>query len=241
MKQSAMRAILASRMIHSSEQMDTVKSAIDDPVNTELVQQLESYLSDDGKRILKDAYADKERKAESEIKKDADEQISDEIDSEIPDPSGIGRPGIPARFSDRPSMQQDMDTPDLPGDFTEDSENSEETEVESTSKVYGKPVTASSDIPEADVAGKITGLKEFLNMNSSTAGADRIVIKDDEIWIHFNDSINLNNIMLPAIEMMMTPYPWLAFNRLARSENAMVFVINFADQFDRDDAGDDAE
>lgn len=242
MKTSCRDIILASRLIRSAEQLEAVKSAIDDPINTELVLQLESYLDKDAKKMLTDAEKAKEQKAEKVVDDMRDSDSADDVESD-PGFGGMGGRGVPERFSGRPSAPMDMDTPDLPGDFvSEDEESTEETaDVESSSTVYGKPVTAASDIQQSDVAEKVNSLKGYLNANSSTAGADRVVIKDDELWIHFNDSINLNNMMLPVIEYMTIPYPWLAFNRLARSENAMVFVINFADQFDRDDTKDDAE
>lgn len=236
MKISCRNAILASRLIRSSEQLEAVKSAIEDPINTELVKQLESYLDPEAKKLLNDAEEAKSKAAEKAVEDITGPDDAADAESD----SGFGGMGggrsIPDRFSGRPSAPMDMETPDLPGDF--ESEETEETEVESSSTVYGKPVTAASDIQQSDVADKVTSLKGYLNANSSTAGADRIVIKDDELWIHFNDSINLNNTMIPVIEYMTNPYPWLAFNRLARSENAMVFTINFADQFDRDDSSE---
>ena len=52
---SCRRAILASRMIRSSEQIEQIKAAIDDPVNAELVKQLDSYIGDEYKEILVEA------------------------------------------------------------------------------------------------------------------------------------------------------------------------------------------
>ena len=45
--------------------------------------------------------------------------------------------------------------------------------------------------------------------------------------IHYNDSINLNNVMEPVISLLSNAgYSYLQFNRLARTENAIVFMIN---------------
>ena len=50
-----------------------------------------------------------------------------------------------------------------------------------------------------------------------------------ELWIHYNDSINLNNVMEPVIAVLNAAnYFKLDFNRLARTENAIVFSITVA-------------
>ena len=70
-------------------------------------------------------------------------------------------------------------------------------------------------------------IKVILNSDESTKGINRISIKDSEIWIHYDDSINLNNIMVPVIEKLnASGYQYLEFNRLARSENAIVFQVD---------------
>jgi hypothetical protein len=66
-----------------------------------------------------------------------------------------------------------------------------------------------------------------------------VSVKEDEAWVYFDDSINLNNVMGDVIDGLANPYPWLAFNRLARSENAMVFVIDFINQYNTQLSEDD--
>ena len=240
---SCRKAILASRMIRSAEQADAVSAAIDNPINSELVRQLDSYLGDEYREIL---IQSREKKSEKAQDDKADQNVPQDSemragDGASPRFGGGSGGGIPSRFSDRPSAMNmpDEETPDLPGDFQSEDENSE-TGVESTSKVYGKPISASSSIDSCDIEEAVSGIKGFLNLNSSTAGAERLAVKDDEVWIYFNDSINLNNIMVSVIEYMTNPYPWLVFNRLARSENAIVFAVNYLDQFDRNDVSSDA-
>lgn len=237
---SCRKAILASRMIRSAEQAAAISAAIDDPINTELVQQLDSYLGDEYRELLiqvRNEKAHKDDQKPEEPDKQPDESMDSGMESGMGASPKFGGGGgsVPSRFSDRPSAIVDEETPDLPGDFVGEEETSE---VESTSKVYGKPISASSCIESCNIDEAVSGIKGFLNSNSSTAGAERLAVKDDEVWIYFNDSINLNNVMVSVIEYMTNPYPWLAFNRLARSENAIVFAVNYIDQFDRNDVSD---
>ena len=236
---SCRRAILASRMIRSSEQIEQIKAAIDDPVNAELVKQLDSYIGDEYKEILVEARKQRSEKANAKrAEREADNAPESMDDTAADSPVGgigLGRTGAPSRFSSRP--MPDMDTPDLPGDFADtESETESEPEVDSATAVSGKAIKASFDLNSPKFAETAIEIKGYLNANSSTAGASRIGVKDNELWIYFEDSINLNNVMSAVIEYMSNPYPYLAFNRLARSDNAIVFEIDFINSGNEDDA-----
>lgn len=230
---SCSKRILASRLIRSSEQMDHIKSAIDDPINAELVKQLDSYIGEEDQELLVEA---RKRRKEIIDKKKAEDNAPEDRDSENPDTSTseIGnRPmgGAPSR-TPRAAMP-DEETPDLPGDFT-DNPDAEEPDVDSSTTAIGTRITGSFDISSPKYAEIANEIKGYLNANSSTAGVSRIGAKENELWIYFDDSINLNNIMAAVIEYMSSPYPWLQFNRLARSDNAVVFVVDFINQFEDD-------
>ena len=68
-------------------------------------------------------------------------------------------------------------------------------------------------------------VKTVLNDNEDTAGVSRTAVKDDELWVYYEDSINLNKVMAGAIETLNTLNFSLEFNRLARSDNAIVFLV----------------
>lgn len=79
-------------------------------------------------------------------------------------------------------------------------------------------------------------LKGTLNAVDDTCGVLRIKVDEDkkELWIYYNDDINLNDVMTPLIELLeASNYNYLIFNRLARSGNAVVFEISstFVDTF----------
>lgn len=78
---------------------------------------------------------------------------------------------------------------------------------------------------------EVQDIKGILNALEDTKGVQRVGIKNEnELWIYYNDSINLNNVMGPVIEELNKPgYTYLEFNRLARSDNAIVFIIMLED------------
>lgn len=85
-------------------------------------------------------------------------------------------------------------------------------------------------LPRTDVTDnlnlEVDDIMGILNANGDTSGVIRTRRKDDELWVYYSDDVNLNDVMVPAIEMMNRPgYTYLEFNRLARSDNAVVFVI----------------
>lgn len=93
-------------------------------------------------------------------------------------------------------------------------------------------VTSSSGcpLPTVDVTEKLrlesSDIMGMLNSKDDTSGVIRVNAKNNEVWIHYNDSVNLNDVMVSVIEQLNRPgYTYLEFNRLARSENAVVFVV----------------
>lgn len=75
----------------------------------------------------------------------------------------------------------------------------------------------------------LDSLKGTMNAVSDTCGVQRVKIDEDkkELWVYYNDDINLNDIMTPLIELLeSSSYNYLIFNRLARSGNAVVFEIS---------------
>lgn len=67
-------------------------------------------------------------------------------------------------------------------------------------------------------------LEAALNSNSNTQGVIRCAEKDDEIWVYYNDDINISKI-LPDImdELDASNITDMSFSRIARSNNAIVF------------------
>lgn len=77
-----------------------------------------------------------------------------------------------------------------------------------------------------DMRNEVESIKGTLNSQQLTCGVTRVAVKDDEVWCYYNDSVNLNEVMVEAIDLISKAgYSYLEFNRLARSDNAIVFVI----------------
>jgi hypothetical protein len=76
-----------------------------------------------------------------------------------------------------------------------------------------------------DTKSLTDSVKTTLNNNAETKGVSRASIKDDELWVYYEDSINLNKVMANAIETLNSLDYELEFNRLARSDNAIVFLV----------------
>ena len=109
-----------------------------------------------------------------------------------------------------------------------DNKPSTSEEVESSQTVSAASGTA---LPTTDVTDnldlEVESIKGTLNTKDDTSGVSRVGVKDDkEVWVYYNDSVNLNDVMVPVIEQMnASGYNYLEFNRLARSDNAVVFVV----------------
>lgn len=89
------------------------------------------------------------------------------------------------------------------------------------------PQSCYSIVPELSTA--VDEIYGTLNGREETKGVSRIMVKEDntELWIHYEDNVNLNNVMSNVILVLNScGYYYLQFNRLARSENAIVFEIS---------------
>lgn len=111
---------------------------------------------------------------------------------------------------------------------TVNNEPSSSEEVESSQAVKA---SSGTPLPTTDVTDhldlEVESIKGTLNAKDDTSGVSRVGVKDDkEVWVYYNDNVNLNDVMVPVIEQMnASGYTYLEFNRLARSDNAVVFVV----------------
>ena len=234
-----LQRIYSSKLYVTSTRKDKIHAAMQDPINAELVKQLADYLDDNSKVLL--------RQAESDIKR---ETAAKDSAAETSAPSEGG--GDDAPFSPGPAPAHhsfsgdvmsdfgdddlaDVDIPDdMGGDDTgapvPDEAPAEEPEpVESVTK-EGKPITSSTAVVWTtldDVTSETETIKGTLNAREDTAGVTMLEVKDSELWIYYNDDSNLNDKMIDVISVLNSiGYTYLKFNRLARSNNAIVFDIN---------------
>lgn len=242
-----MNAIFASKLYKISSRKDKLQAAISNPINAELVKQLNSYIEEP---------EDVSEELESVDIKPADVQnfASEETDTSntfIPRRSEVSKP----LESNSTKVNEELESKDAESDEVEYEESKEaeivddasESEKEDKLRVFHK--TGSSDeegkddseIEESTIVSstivedvccniaKIDAeiLKGTLNSREDTKGVSRVVVKDSEVWIYYQDKVNLNNIMEPAIGLLgVSGFNHLEFNRLARSSNAIVFEIS---------------
>lgn len=179
--------ILSSHIIRSNKHRDQIKSAITDPINHELVQQLSEYIDWD----------------------DVDEEVIDELKGED-NKDDVNEEEVPEEHiededtPDKPNKPNKPDKPDKP-----EEDKAEEPELESATKIPTNKIESA--------------IKTTLTQLQSSKDINLISIKGNEIWVRYNDTVNLNDIMYDTIKCV-TDNTDLTFNRLARFDNSIVFI-----------------
>ena len=233
-----MKRIFACKLYKSLpiSRRDHVKAAISNPINSELVSQLKEYLDDDYQEIIDNEIRRREQEKELEDNKDRDGAEVDtpeyEKDSNSPrstsslphKPSGGG---LADKFSSLFEDEEDGESSEVdePSDFDSlDSDVSVDDSIEESTDIVGvEDVDSEESISIDDMCSQLV---EKLNSDTSTAGIVRSSCRGDEIWLYYSDSINLNVVMSSVIESAVAMFPSLEFNRLARTDNAIVFQHN---------------
>ena len=241
-----MISIYASKMYKakSFEERSKIKSAIENPVNAELVKQIKTYLDipEEPKEAPKD-------KSAPDVANTPAAEPTDQMKSS-PSPAkftpSVDAPHTPS--SDVEKLEEPEGPIDTSHDHEDDKPQVEEPEVpEEPKKVESepakdkkngadsstKPVKSSTGIFQLEhskIANAVEEIQGMLNLQDTTAGVSRINVKDNEFWIYYNDDVNLNKTMGAVLELLnASGYNYLTFNRLARSNNAIVFEISFLD------------
>ena len=221
-------AIYASKLYKASKRKDIIAAAFNDQRNAGLVTQLASYLDEQYQDLAKAPEPVPEQS-------DADANVADDIgEGGTPKeggsaPSSHGHAGGGGHFSMPSSLDAGLDEDFSPEDNLVTVDDEEIPEVSDVPESEPEePVEESENVYGCtDVTDRVEVIKGTLNGQAETAGVARIHVKDNEMWIYYKDEVNLNNIMTNVIEYMNAAgYTDLEFNRLARSDNAIVFVIN---------------
>lgn len=214
-----MKAIYASKLYKTSTRKDKIHAAMESPVNAELVSQLAKYLDEDYQTPeYLGADSPDAHEAEAKMPEDLDPGASGDFspsDNLVHVPSGGGGnlPPMPEDLDAEPfSDDEGSDTIDEGGEDLGGDDLGDEDVVEESTRIM-----SCTDIDSAAIKG-------LLNSKQDTAGVNRLQSKESELWIYYNDDINLNNVMTQVIETLnAASYTYLEFNRLARSDNAIVF------------------
>lgn len=218
-------AIFASKLYQASSRKDRIHSAYMNPLNAELVQQIDSYVSPKYQKLLEPEEQEPEDPQNLDTANTGEEGGGSSSGSSYSGGGGSSFSGgdIPGMITDEPddSSGDDVETEDVD---VEPAEN-ESSEPEVEESVEQSTVIASS-CTEKDAALEVDTIKGSLNVKEETSGVTRIRVKDKELWIYYQDSINLNSVMPNVIDTMNAlGYTYLEFSRLARTDNAIVFDI----------------
>lgn len=222
-------AIYASKLYRASKRKDIIAAAFNDQKNAGLVTQLASYLDEPYQELAKP-------KVEVPEPSDADAQVADDVgEGGAPKEGGSSAPrshghaGGGGSFHMPESLDAGLDEDFNPADNLVTIDDDEVPEVaDAPDDTPEEPVEESENVyGSTNVLDQVDVIKGTLNGSEATSGVSRIQVKENEFWIYYKDDINLNNIMTDVIEYMNAAgYTDLEFNRLARSDNAIVFVIN---------------
>lgn len=229
-----MASIYASKLFITSNRKDRIKAAAASPINQPLVLQLRSQLKDeaafeDPDDLIKHSVdGQPKHKLESgevshrpaNTSRPAPSHTSHAVDSERPDEKLSEKHSEELEEIDRQNAEKlpDSETSERSKESQEAS-NSEKGDVSSATNI---PLT-----PAESTAESVSSIAGWLNATATTAGVRYVSVKNEEVWIYYNDDVNLNKVMEPVIAALRSAgYAYLEFNRLARSNNAIVFQIN---------------
>lgn len=231
-----MKAIYSCKLYKAHKNKAKIQAALGDPANKGLVQQLRRYLDDE---YIKPEYVDPDL-----LEEEVEEPAPDEENAGAEDttPTSLPRRSTPLSSPSAPAGGPSK-LDDLADRLSEEESGESNLPIDDTDKEPAPPVEESVKVKKSAIKGSYvlplsssfiadtcSELKGMLNMRQDTCGVDRVQFKDDEVWVYYNDKINLNNVMSVVIEMLNAAnYTYLEFNRLARSDNAMVFQIMLND------------
>lgn len=213
-----MKYIYGCKMFRSSSRKDHIRANIANPINVELVQQIQD-LTDD---------KDEDRVTTPPSKVSSDKTKERKI-LKGPSSSPSGGSYSPSFDDKSEPSDEDIFIPDE--ETTDDSIDSEkideshESDDTTDDGSYDDEVESSEEITAVvEDESDINQLKSILNNSSLTYGVSRISERKNEVWVYYNDDINLNPMLSDIIYAVeSSKFKNLEFNRIARSDNAVVF------------------
>lgn len=214
-----MKSIYCSKLYKASPRKDKIKAAITNPINSELVTQLREYLDDEYK--IKEDQAEEVAVVSPEVTEEIREAA--EPSTRIVGPSGNAVNMHETEINERVKGPEDHleDLLELDTESAPDLEDNLDPEVDAKIGNEDEEIESATSINSS-----IKDVKDLLNKCVDTQGVSRTSIRNNELWIYYQDSVNLNSIMSPVIECIeSSELSNLQFSRLARSDNAIVFDL----------------
>lgn len=219
-----MKAIFASKLYRDSKRKESINAALSDPVNQGLVKQLRSYLDDS---TLSQLENNSEDVVLDDVKVEEDQDDDKIIPSKYTE-SRVDAPRGHGHISHDDSFEIGGEDSELDeGSSNQNQETEDKSNLEESHNISGRDKITGNTSLEYDISKELDAIRGLIDSREETCGTARLTVKNDELWIHFQDSVNLNNIMEPVIALLSSAgYYGLQFNRLARTENAIVFMIS---------------
>jgi hypothetical protein len=227
--------IFSSKLFAVSSRKAEIRAAASNPINQNLMQQLSTALDKSYQKaeyLLDEEDQEKLRQEQTEsvvpkVDETEESEVTEETSAEPKEHSAPpAKPSnLHSKFKAAEKNMSETESSAKPEDAPSD-DVSVDTKTEAATDI--KNGVEDSGIEDSGVqdAKSISDLvKTSLNDNEDTAGVSRTAIKDDELWVYYEDSINLNKVMASAIETLNNLDYGLEFNRLARSDNAIVFLM----------------
>lgn len=231
------------KMYQWSTNKSKIDCAIADPINKELIQQLDQYVTDDTIKTTQPSSSDKRSSSHilhvGKIKDRSDEDNSSKLSKPVR--YHKDKSTMPATNKIKSFKSNKADTESQVAD-TDDTSTSLQPEPD----VLDKSASPQSDVPDTsntesdnpstdiETADQLHSdycdinpedVKQYVLNLDSECKCNRVGITDKELWLYLDDSINLNTIMYKIIDGITRKYNQTTFNRLARSDNAIVFEV----------------
>lgn len=211
-----LKIIYSSKLYKASSRKDKIRANINNPINVELVQQIADYVD-----------ANEPKQLDTKVNEPSESVVKR---SDHPAPN---RGADKINHSSESDVSPSDDIEPMPGLIADDKTISDEPQPAQPEDESAEEINESEKLTDDTVQGvegicssiDINQIKDELNDSPLTEGVIRVANKAREIWVYFNDNTNLNDIMVNVIDSIFSRYgAQLEFNRLARSENAMVFI-----------------
>ena len=218
--------IFSCKLYLASSHKARILSNILDPINTELVQQLSSMLDENALIEEESVSNTNTEKRDNEPEENIEESSKGIVINRVPHSTTDEKDTVPDNKEQSDNNTDSLDLEHDNDDSPKETSENDEIDIKESIKIHNKTEIQGSSSIIIDI-DPIFGL---LNSIDSTAGVARIQKKDNELWVYYEDKINLNSVLEAVIsELNSSMYTYLEFNRLARSNNAIVFLINSED------------
>lgn len=237
---------MSSELFKSSKNKSKILSTISNPINKELVKQLESY-------VKVSDLTDEDNSEGSNLDDSTESNSSypevntNDTSSEDTHKSEQTHTSNPASFvpndsydtsetddSEETSSEGSGEDNNTEDDSSDEFDSNDVNESTSTNKTEIK----SSTYVTADIVAKaVNELPGALNLSDDTKGVDYAAFKTNannanEVWIYYDSEVDVSKILSNVVTYLLSSgYYYLQFNRVSRDDNALVFVVNWVSNY----------